>query len=237
MSRYHEFFDGAPLQGGTPWDIELQGGYEIPPIEITSPEDFEPLRYVPEDMQQEYVYAFGFDQRRPLVYPAEQLAVMTHIDEAAAEGYDLFEAESMRGKIVREYPGRCLDMSYVLQALLRTRNVDTQVMEFATAEESGVHFYLRTFKRYGGEKLLIDPTWKQMMPLWEMTPRTDIRPDVLVVPTSRTGLILKAHGIPPKEHDIWTDPREFNQRWQAEGSRILHKVMAGIAWRYPRQAL
>ena len=152
------------------------------------------------------------------------------VDIAASDAYFAYaRASGYRQSSMREYPGSCSPMFYIMQHELRKRGVETQHMWWFEACNN--HHFLRA-EMPNGDVFFMDPTWQQYLP--EGSDHSQY-PHVLIMPSGQMPETLAAHDIPATSHRSWLaakiDPRPENNDWH--WSPHLQRIFSEDPWMPP----
>jgi hypothetical protein len=201
-------------------------GPDAEPAELLSEETSEivrQLRDVVEDTweERERLAIVHGEQTRP--YSLGEHEDFAHVvDAAAARAYFVLARESgVRQENLRQYPGSCSPMFYILQRNLRKQGIETQHMWWFEAGNN--HHFLRTVN-VPNATFDIDPTWQQALPKGS---DYAAKPHVLIAPSSQLETALVLHDVPESLRRMWLDakvdrrPEDDPSSWNRELAAIF----------------
>ncbi|HSX17709.1 MAG TPA: hypothetical protein VLH86_06445 [Patescibacteria group bacterium] len=150
------------------------------------------------------------------------------VDEAVADAYFKFSRASGRApEYIRQDPGSCVHITFILQQTLRARGIATQRMLYY-AGGTYCHYFLRTID-IPGETFDVDGTWQQMLP--DDTDYSTM-PHAMILPRSQAEAAIKAHSVPENWRNVWPTAKPSQSQLWAYRMESVERIFEAEGWEW-----
>ncbi len=148
------------------------------------------------DLRNQLAIDHGERTRPYSLRPYQDFAHM--IDAAAAMAYFAYAKEcGVRQDQLRQRPGACTAMFFLMQQALRKRGIESEHMWWF--ETGNNHHFLRT-TNVQGRAFVVDATWQQALPI---DADYDSKPHVFIAPADCLEEALELHDVPVDKRCMW----------------------------------